>query len=102
MPSAYIRSLQRSLDADAATVSPLSRPDLRQRFLDWFDSVPEISRARPYSMVELERALRTQGRFLSPVLLSLGWARRRKWSSRGQSPRYWVPPTVRNSLAGDA
>lgn len=92
MPSAYIRSLQRSLEAEAAPQQPLSTPDLGHRFALWFDSQPEISRFRPYSMVELERALETQGRFLSPILLSLGWERRRKWSRDGQSPRYWVPP----------
>lgn len=92
--SAFIKSLQRSLDTEAAP-QQLSKPDLEQRFIEWFNSVPEISRVRPYSMVELERALDTQGRFLSPVLESLGWERRRKWSSKGQSPRYWVPPCPR-------
>jgi len=92
MPTAYIRSLQSALEAEAAAQQPLSKPKLEQRFLEWYDSVPEISRTRPYSMVELERALDSQGRFLSPILLSLGWERRRKWSSNGQSPRYWVPP----------
>lgn len=91
MPSAYIKSLQRSLEAEAAPEQQ-SKSDLKQRLITWFESVPEISRVRPYSMVELERALGTQGRFLSPLLLSLGWERRRKWSSIGQSPRYWVPP----------
>lgn len=91
MPSAYIRSLQRSLEGEATSQQPF-KSDLKQRFLNWFDSVPEISRVRPYSMVEMERALGTQGRFLSPILLGLGWERRRKWSSSGQSPRYWVPP----------
>ena len=91
MPSAYIRSLQRILEAEAAP-EELSKPDLKLRFVEWFASVPEISRVRPYSMVELERALGTQGRFLSPVLESLEWERRRKWSSNGPSPRYWVPP----------
>lgn len=70
----------------------LPQSDLKQRFLLWFGSQPEISRTRPYSMVELERALGTPGRLLSPVLLSLGWERRRNWSSKGQCPRYWVPP----------
>lgn len=92
MPSAYIRSLQRSLEVEAAP-QPQSKPDLKQRFLAWFDCQPEISRIRPYSMTELECALGTQGRLLSPILLRLGWERRRKWSSSGQSPRYWLPPT---------
>ena len=91
MPSAYIKSLQRSLDAEAEPPQ-LSKMDLKQRFIEWFASVPEISRVRPYSMVELERALETQGRFLSPILEGLGWERRRKWSSKGANPRYWVPP----------
>ena len=93
MSSAYIRSLQRSLEADAeAELEQLSKPDLEQRFLDWFGHIPEVSRNRPYSMVELEQALGTQGRFLSPILVSLGWERRRKWSNTGANPRYWVPP----------
>jgi hypothetical protein len=95
MPSAYIRSLQRSLATEA--VSPeLSKSDLKQRFIQWYEGVPEISRVRPYSMVELERALGTQGRFLSPILLNLGWERRRRWSSTGQSPRFWMPPVPNN------
>lgn len=91
MSSAYIRSLQRSLEADAEP-RQLCKPDLKQRFIEWFASVPEISRMRPYGMAELEQALGTQGRFLSPILESLGWERRRKWSSKGANPRYWVPP----------
>lgn len=91
MPSAYISALRRSVEAETAPLHPI-KPNLKQRFKDWFDSQPEISRVRPYSMVELERALGTQGRFLSPILLSLGWERRRKWSSTGLSPRYWISP----------
>lgn len=91
MSSAYIRSLQRTLHDEAAP-QQLFKPDLKERFIEWFTSVPEISRFRPYSMAELERALGTQGRLLSPVLLNLGWERRRKWSSKRQSPRYWIPP----------
>lgn len=92
MSSAYIRSLQRTLD-DEAIPRQLFKPDLKQRFIEWFASVPEVSRVRPYSMAELERALGTQGRFLAPVLEGLGWERRRKWSSTGANPRYWVPPS---------
>ena len=91
MSSAYIRSLQRILEIDDVP-QQLFKPDLKQRFIEWFARVPEIGRVRPYSMVELERALGTQGRFLSPILEGLGWKRGRKWSSKGASPRYWVPP----------
>lgn len=89
MPSAYITALNRELEAE--TPQP-PRLELRQRFSAWFVSQPEVSRHRPYSMTELERGLNTQGRFLSPILLSLGWQRRRKWSSSQQYLRYWVPP----------
>lgn len=94
MPSVYIRRLQSSLEAETHVgLQPQhATSDLKQRFVEWFNNVPEISRSRPYSMVELERALGTQGRFLSPILESLGWERRRKWSSKGANPRYWVPP----------
>lgn len=91
MSSAYVKSLYRSLP-DEAENAQLSKTSLRQRFIDWFDSVPEISRMRPYSMVELEQALGTQGKYLSPILLALGWERRRKWTGPGPYSRYWMPP----------
>lgn len=91
MPSAYIRSLERSLE-EAERTERLGKDDLRSRFLAWLASQPEISRIRPYSMSELERALGTQGRYLSPVLLGLGWERRRKWTGKTQYLRYWLPP----------
>ena len=88
MTSAWNREL-----LEEASANQLSTPDLKQRFLAWFDSQPEISRIRPYSMAELEQALGTPVRLLSADLLSLGWERRRKWSTSGQSSRYWLPPT---------
>jgi hypothetical protein len=93
MSSAYIRSLQKSLAAEAQSTE-LSKRDVESRFLAWLDGQPAISRFRPYSMTELEKALGTQGRYLSPVLLRLGWERRRKWTSKKQYLRYWVPPSV--------
>lgn len=91
MRSAMTTAWEREL-LEEENAAQLSKPDLKQRFLAWFDSQPEISRIRPYSMVEMEQALGTRGRLLSPILLSLGWDRRRRWSGKGQSPRYWVPP----------
>jgi len=91
MPSAYISALYRSLEAEEPAAQ-LSISDLETRFLTWVNSQPSVSRLRPYAMSELEHALGTQGRHLSPVLLKLGWQRRRKWSSRGQYHRYWLPP----------
>ncbi len=92
MSSAYVRVLRQSLCEEEG--QQLSKTDLKQRFLEWFDSQPEISRIRPYGMAEMEQAIGAPGRLLSPVLLALGWERRRKWSSKGQSPRYWVPPEL--------
>ena len=43
-------------------------------------------------MVEFEGALKTQGKYISPVLLELGWRRKRVWSTTGQYHRYWEPP----------
>lgn len=94
MSSAYIRSLQRDLEAEELPAKLCKRSPLEARFLAWMNSQPEISRQRPYAMSELEKALDTQGRYLSPVLIALGWERRRKWTSRTQYLRYWVPPGV--------
>jgi hypothetical protein len=45
-------------------------------------------------MSEFEVALNTQGKYISPVLLELGWKRKRRWASGGgQYNRYWKPPT---------
>ena len=63
---------------------------LHARFLAWHNGLPEVSRVRPFSMIEIEQALNTQGKYLSPILLSEGWQRKRKWNSKGQYHRYWV------------
>ena len=90
MQSAYIARLNRELQEPTEAES--SQRSLQQRFIDWYDALPEISRSRPFAMTELEAALTTQGKYLSPILLKLGWSRARKWSSRGQYHRYWTPP----------
>lgn len=85
--SAYIKLLQQCVPADPPNQLPLT-----QQFLEWYRALPEIARIRPFAMVEFERALGTQGKYISPVLLALGWRRKRQWSSVGQYHRYWVPP----------
>lgn len=69
-----------------------THPDLRARFLAWYNGLPEVSRYRPFAILEIEQALHTQGKYLSPVMISLGWQRKRKWDSKGHYPRYWIPP----------
>jgi len=84
--SAYVALLKQGIAAQV----PAS-PPLKQRFLDWFGSLPEPTRERPFSMTEFEKVLGTQGRYISPMLLGLGWQRKRRWSSQGHYHRYWVP-----------
>lgn len=87
--SAYIEALKQET-ADAAAATPSS--GLRDRFIRWYAALPPVSRDRPFSMSELEAALGTQGRCISPVLTAEGWRRGRSW--RGQHYfRYWVPPS---------
>jgi hypothetical protein len=43
---------------------------------------------------EPEASLKTQGKWLNPVLLELGWRRKRIWSSSGPYYRIWVPPAL--------
>lgn len=81
------------LNQQGAAKAP-APPALKLRFLDWFNSLPELTRERPFSITEFEKVLGTQGKYISPVLLGLGWQRKRRWSSRGQYHRYWVPPDV--------
>lgn len=85
--SAYVQQLNRQVTRNIP--APIN---LRSRFVDWFNALPEVTRARPFSMQEFEAALGTQGKYMSAVLLGLGWKRKRKWDSRGRYPRYWVPP----------
>lgn len=85
--SAYIKALQATASPVAAPPQPTS---LRARFLVWYDNLPPVSKHRPFAMQEFEQALNTQGRFLSPILLTLGWERKRKWSTSGQYHRYWI------------
>lgn len=89
MCSAYLRSLEKLLPPPA---SKPKVPPLEARFIDWFNTLPEFTRDRPFSMREFEVALGTQGRHLSAVLLRLGWTRKRQWESKQHYHRYWVPP----------
>ena len=88
MKTAYIARLERELAAKHEQ-TPL---DLRQRFLDWYGGLPEVTKNRAFSMQEFEKALGTQGKYISEVLVALGWARKRQWSSTGRYYRYWLPP----------
>jgi hypothetical protein len=92
MTGAYIQSLNRHLTEQFATRLPGS--SLRDRLTGWYAGLPPVSRDRRYSMSEIEAALKTQGKYISPVLLELGWRRKRIWSTTGQYHRYWEPPGV--------
>ena len=76
---------------DQQTEGPRLSSSLRARFLAWHNSLPDVSKNRAFAMIEIEQALNSQGKYLSPILLSEGWQRKRKWNSRGQYHRYWVP-----------
>lgn len=93
--SAYTDKLNRHLNEQVSARSlPSPRSSLRDRFTNWYRSLPAVSRDRRFSMSEIEAALRTQGKYLSPVLLELGWRRKRIWSTTGQYHRYWEPPPM--------
>ena len=88
--SAYLQDLNRYVAATAPTAA--EPRDLRSRFAAWYTALPEFARQRPFAMAEFEAALDTQGRYLSPVLIDLGWRRGRQWVSRHQYLRFWLPP----------
>jgi hypothetical protein len=62
---------------------PAQRLSLHNRFLNWYRSLPEFTRNRAFSMSKFETALKSQGKHISPVLLELGWQRKRIWSTTG-------------------
>lgn len=99
--SAYIARLNQRLAMERELpIEP--RNTLRERFLDWYNGLPEISRNRAFAMAELEAALCTQGKYLSTILLNLGWHRGRRWDSKGQYSRYWLPPRFENQQTKSA
>jgi len=87
---AYLSELNKLTEAQRA--QPSQPSSLRDRFERWHRSLPAVSRNRRFSMSEIEAALKSQGKYLSPILLELGWRRRRVWSTTGQYHRYWEPP----------
>jgi hypothetical protein len=90
--SAYVHSLRNAVrDFEFEQPRP---PDLQTRFEAWFNGLPEFTRQRPFAMREFEVALGRPGRFISAVLLALGWERKRRWDSRGHYHRYWMPPSA--------
>lgn len=91
MGTAYIATLNGLLEApQSSTAAP--EDTLETRFLAWFEGLPEVTRKRPFAMAEFERAMGTQGKYLSPVLIRLGWQRKRDWSGSAHYNRYWVRP----------
>ncbi len=85
--AAYLRKMTEARRAQRPQPS-----NLRDRFTNWHRSLPGVSRDRRFAMAEFEKALKTQGEYISPVLLELGWRRKRIWSKKGQYHRYWEPP----------
>lgn len=85
---AYIAELRRTI---SQTACPTKRPSLEKRFRGWFDSLPAEMKNRPFSMHEFEEAMGSHGRYISAVLVQLGWRRMRVWSAQRYC-RYWIPP----------
>lgn len=85
--SAYVRALHRELEAAEKTPEPAP---LKARLEAWLNSLPTVSRNRPFAISEFEQALGNQGKYISPILIELGWVRKRIWSTTGQYHRYWV------------
>lgn len=89
--TAYIRQLAQQT---AAAPTPPKARTLEDRFDEWWASQPLATRSRPYSMEELTTALKTQGRYISPILAKHGWVRHRRWQHRQHYFRLWLPPTT--------
>lgn len=91
MATSYVEGLRRQITIE----STQEQPALQARLMAWLKSLPPAIRDRPFAMQEFEAALATQGKYISAVLLDLGWTRKRQWSTTGQYHRYWLPPEHR-------
>ena len=89
--SAYTSQLNRDCEL-ALAAPPIPRLTLSQRLTEWHGSLPAVARYRPFSMLEIEAAMKTQGRYIGEALTRLGWKRKRVWSTHGSYYRYWMPP----------
>jgi hypothetical protein len=78
--------------AEVRRAQPSQPSSLRDRFISWHSSLAAVSRERRFGMSEFEKALQTQVKYIGPVLLELGWRRKRIWNTTGQYHRYWEPP----------
>jgi hypothetical protein len=68
----YAAQLMKEVEAKRALRAQPSQPlSLRERLEAWYRSLPAVSRDRRFSMAESEAALKTQGKYISPVLLEL-------------------------------
>lgn len=89
---AYLKSLQQAIP-DPTPERPADA-DLKARVQRWFEGLPKFAQDRPFSICEVEAALAMPGRLISPALLALGWSRHRRYDSRGQQNRVWLPPSM--------
>jgi hypothetical protein len=96
--SAYVAQLKQQL-SESHTQPP--QVSLRQKIIDWHRNLPEVSRNRAFAMQEIEDAVKSQGKYISAVLLELGWQRKRKWSTQGHYFRYWLPPTGNGNVSAN-
>lgn len=92
--SAYIQKLRESVEDLAPTVPQPTT--LREKLISWFTALPAPTRNRPFSMLEFEVALGAAGRNISPILIELGWQRKRLWTGREHYHRVWNPPQTNN------
>ena len=92
--SAYLKQLKRELAEHQG-----GHPNPLHKLRTWYDDQPEISRRRPYGMLEIENATGIPGRVLGTLLIKLGWTRHRRWANTTSYRRYWLPPglTEKNS-----
>lgn len=74
--------------ANAARRAEREKP-LHVKIQEWWDSLPESERNRPYTMDEFVCQFKTAPGLIGNALHRLGWRRGRKWGKGGYG-RYWV------------
>jgi len=88
--SAYIAQLDRqvaeNLKAQAAFDAELNKP-LTLKIREWWETLPDEEKYRPYSMCELVEIFKVAPGRLGISLIEAGWSRFRSW--RAANYRRW-------------
>ncbi len=90
----YLEDVKRA-SAESMAASTAARAErlkpLHVKIQEWWATLPETERDRPFTMNEFARQFKTSPGLIGNALHQLGWQRGRRWG-KGSYRRYWLRP----------